>query len=490
MANPAPYHTPGRACLALLLCTVVVGATARADQVTLEPTKDNTIYEEGNLSNGEGPGLFAGVNGNSNTRRALLAFDVGSAIPAGSTITSVQLALRVTRSIAGTETMALHRLVADWGEGGSSAPMGGGVGAPAEQGEATWCFRFFGMQPWNAAGGDFAAQASATRQVGNSGTVTWGSTAQMIADVQGWLDGPGTNFGWIVRGNEAQSTTAKRFASRETSASTRPKLTIEFDSPGGATATPTNTLAPSATASATATHPPPSATAAATSTRTRTATVTVSATRTATSTAASTGTPPVVPSATSTGTRTATVTAQPTSTATVTAAATGTGTVAPSLTRTGTRTATVTVIPTGTATGAASPASTRTRTATVTASATGTAPVTVAPTDTATGAPSATPTSTVNPTGSPPATLNATATVTATPVGPTPTATDTPSARACTGDCDAAGGVSISELITGVNIALGSLPLDRCPAFDPSASGGVEINELIAAVNNALNGCL
>jgi len=49
--------------------------------------------------------------------------------------------------------------------------------------------------------------------------------------------------------------------------------------------------------------------------------------------------------------------------------------------------------------------------------------------------------------------------------------------------------VVINELIIGVSIALGSQPLDRCPAFDASGNGIVEINELILAVNNALSGC-
>ena len=59
----------------------------------------------------------------------------------------------------------------------------------------------------------------------------------------------------------------------------------------------------------------------------------------------------------------------------------------------------------------------------------------------------------------------------------------------CVGDCDRGGTVVINELIIGVSIALGSQPLDRCPAFDASGNGIVEINELILAVNNALSGC-
>jgi cysteine-rich repeat protein len=59
----------------------------------------------------------------------------------------------------------------------------------------------------------------------------------------------------------------------------------------------------------------------------------------------------------------------------------------------------------------------------------------------------------------------------------------------CTGDCNGDGTVAINELITGVNIALGSTPVSSCPSFDVSGDGTVAINELIAAVNNALNGC-
>jgi hypothetical protein len=60
----------------------------------------------------------------------------------------------------------------------------------------------------------------------------------------------------------------------------------------------------------------------------------------------------------------------------------------------------------------------------------------------------------------------------------------------CPGDCSGDGTVAINELITGVNIALGSATLDACPPFgDCNGDGSVAINELIAAVNAALGGC-
>jgi hypothetical protein len=59
----------------------------------------------------------------------------------------------------------------------------------------------------------------------------------------------------------------------------------------------------------------------------------------------------------------------------------------------------------------------------------------------------------------------------------------------CPGDCDASGQVGISELIRGVNIALGNLDLSICAAIDSNANEAVTIDELIAAVNAALSGC-
>lgn len=62
-------------------------------------------------------------------------------------------------------------------------------------------------------------------------------------------------------------------------------------------------------------------------------------------------------------------------------------------------------------------------------------------------------------------------------------------AQFCAGDCTNSGTVEVNELVLGVNIALGSGPLDRCLSFDINRSGRVEVNELVAAVNNLLRGC-
>lgn len=59
----------------------------------------------------------------------------------------------------------------------------------------------------------------------------------------------------------------------------------------------------------------------------------------------------------------------------------------------------------------------------------------------------------------------------------------------CAGDCGGDGVVTVNELITGVNLALGGGPTGQCPSIDANGDGAVVVNELVAAVANALGGC-
>ena len=107
---------------------------ARADQVVLDSSKDNTLFEDGAgaLSNGAGSFFYVGQNGLSGgnlNRRGLIAFDVASFVPAGSIITSVQLDVTVSQSLV-SSNVALHRVSQDWGEGASNSD-GGGLGGGA-----------------------------------------------------------------------------------------------------------------------------------------------------------------------------------------------------------------------------------------------------------------------------------------------------------------------------------------------------------------------
>jgi hypothetical protein len=60
-----------------------------------------------------------------------------------------------------------------------------------------------------------------------------------------------------------------------------------------------------------------------------------------------------------------------------------------------------------------------------------------------------------------------------------------PSTDVCLGDCDGSGTVTVNEIITMVNIALGSTEPSACPSGIPSGAA-VDIALIIQAVNNAL----
>jgi hypothetical protein len=233
--------TTFKALVTLLLVSLsYLGAgLASGGIINIMPSKDNTLYEydpaEGDHSNGAGFHFFAGENGMGELRRGVVAFDVAGAIPPGSTITAVSLTINMSKTPAGAVTVELHKLLADWGEGTSHAPMGEGDGAPATTNDATWRHRFFDTVFWTTQGGDFSAAVSASQSVAGIGQYTWSST-QMVADVQSWLDNPGSNFGWLVLGDETGGATAKRFDTRESASP--PVLTIQYTRVSRARPTP------------------------------------------------------------------------------------------------------------------------------------------------------------------------------------------------------------------------------------------------------------
>ena len=202
--------------------------------VSLHPSKDNTLYQDNNgaFSNGAGAHFFAGKTGTSAIRRAVVAFDVAGEVPAGSTITSATLTLHMSRTNSETQTIELHKIEADWGEGTSKAPGRQGRGGRVASGDATWLHRFYDTDPWETVGGDFSSRITAGTSVSEIGPYSWGPSAQLADDVQSWLDDPASNFGWLLMGNEETRKTTKRFDSKENETSeNRPVLTVTFSPP-------------------------------------------------------------------------------------------------------------------------------------------------------------------------------------------------------------------------------------------------------------------
>lgn len=200
--------------------------------VSMTSVKDTTLYEDatGALSNGAGQHMFAGTKGAGHAVRGLVAFDIAGKVPAGMTVTAVKLRLNLSAANSySAQTIGLHRVLADWGEGSTVASGGGGGGGPASKGGATWLHTFFPDKLWGRPGGDFEATSSASIQVEGLRVYEWGSTDQMVADVKMWLDNPTSNHGWLLMGND-NANSVKRFDTREkASEPNRPTLILTFD---------------------------------------------------------------------------------------------------------------------------------------------------------------------------------------------------------------------------------------------------------------------
>lgn len=199
---------PKAAVLALMAhCSALAQQSA-----SLVPVADTTLQEAFPDNNFGGGSTFTSGGRNMGGRaRALLKFDLATALPAGATILSATLSLTVTAANGPGSTFQLHRVLADWGEGSGSDFGGGTLGGT---GEATWNNRLGPGTPWATAGGDFVSAPSASTAINLPGQYTFGGSG-MVSDLQMWLDQPGTNFGWLLRSeDEPIPGTIRRFAGR------------------------------------------------------------------------------------------------------------------------------------------------------------------------------------------------------------------------------------------------------------------------------------
>jgi hypothetical protein len=226
--------TPVCASTVLLLLTGFFSPLLAAI-ASLIPSADTTLWQTDPNSNLGGYTDFAtGTTRNLQRSRGLLLFNIAGAVPLGATINSVTLTLTVVKvpnSLGGgpvSSTFELHRVLQSWGEGDNT----GRRGTAANANEATWNNRFAPATPWSIAGAaaplDYAAAVSGTRAITGLGAYTFASTANMVGDVQNWLNDPANNFGWLLASqSEGTAKTARRFATRE-AASGRPTLVIDF----------------------------------------------------------------------------------------------------------------------------------------------------------------------------------------------------------------------------------------------------------------------
>ncbi len=228
----------------VVVCGALVGASQRADSVTLAPTADATLLEAAPSNSLGGATFFnAGTTQTYTRNHALLRFDPREKIPPGSTIVSVRLTLEVERrprdGFASVE-MGLHRMLKSWGEGETLPKLpdtSPGLGGAAGTGDATWTHRFHNTtNTWAEPGGaihvDYAAEPSTATVLFSveDSPYEFPTTSRLVGDVQHWLDHPLDNHGWMMRPvDERPNFTARRMSSREGNAP--PVLFVDFTPP-------------------------------------------------------------------------------------------------------------------------------------------------------------------------------------------------------------------------------------------------------------------
>jgi hypothetical protein len=189
-----------------------------ADTLTVPASSDTWIFSESaDFSQfGDFHGLAAGVNSHGSPMHALFKFDV-SQIPANATITSASVTLLALRQnfSAQSATFELHRVLKPW------------VAA-----EATWNSQSSGV-PWSSPGAaapaDYSTTVSASNVVSDASgsTYIFGSTSDMVADVQAWVSASSANNGWIFKvSDESVLPTSRRWGS--TTLGNPASLTVDF----------------------------------------------------------------------------------------------------------------------------------------------------------------------------------------------------------------------------------------------------------------------
>lgn len=220
-------------------CLAFAASSALAAPIMLQfaAARDTTLFDEDvDASNGAGRHLNAGHVARGFERRALLAFDLGAAIPHGATLVAASLRLHVDLvGSAGDVSFSLHRMTSAWGEG-TSDNGGLGQGAAATRGDATWRTAFAGTPgaEWRTPGGDFITDASASAIVADVGYATWrsaaGPTEGMLADIAAWRAAPDQNHGWLLKEDTDLRRSVRRFASRSSdNAGHAPLLTVTYE---------------------------------------------------------------------------------------------------------------------------------------------------------------------------------------------------------------------------------------------------------------------
>ncbi len=190
--------------------------SSHANSIVLNPVADASISQ----ITPDITRLNVGTNGKGQSSRALVQFDFSS-IPSNAVISSAALTVSVS-SVPPTPVNSMFDMRT--------------VQVSWTSNSVTWNNRT-SSATWAAAGGvigsDFSSRVSQTNYFGSSaGNYTFVSNSNLVADVQTWLQNPGTNYGWVMI-SESQGTayTVRAISSIEDTAGTPPSLAIQYTVP-------------------------------------------------------------------------------------------------------------------------------------------------------------------------------------------------------------------------------------------------------------------
>lgn len=194
--------------VALLFVTFLPPAHAGGNVAvtrTFQPSSADCYLDEQNKNSNRGDLAYIKVESESGKNdRTLLTFDL-TEIPSGSTVESATLSLNAYVVPGAGRTYEAWQTTSSWGET-----------------TVTW------NTPPSYAG---SASASAGEA---SGWMEWSSTT-LTSDVQGWVTGSSTNYGWMINDSVEDTATEHNilfYSRREATQTTlRPKLTVRYTAP-------------------------------------------------------------------------------------------------------------------------------------------------------------------------------------------------------------------------------------------------------------------
>jgi hypothetical protein len=196
---------------------------------------DNILYSPDTKN--YGACNFSDIGGVTNIGR-LASYFTFSGIPAGSTITSAALSMKLQSNANNTQAISVYRLTRAFTEGA------GACGGSANGVPSNWTTASAG-NPWTTAGGDFTGNPGSTAYASttvNNGTASgtafnWNVTSL----VQQWQDGTFSNFGFLLKGPETGGGNPYiNFHSNDaTNSVDRPSLNIFYSAPAICSAIPT-----------------------------------------------------------------------------------------------------------------------------------------------------------------------------------------------------------------------------------------------------------